>query len=566
MKRYKNLTAGLLVSMLAVSATGCSTTKTDNKPETGKTTTEGKETAAPETNDLMTPYGKYPEVIELHTVKRASSSPNLPEGDTAQDNVMTRYVQDKLNVKIVVDWEVEGSEFVNKLSLNIASDDLPDMFTLGAGDYLVYRQLLENDKLADLTEAYQKCAGDYMKDVFNSFDNKNLEAYTEDGKLRGIAGGRYGYEHNLLWLRQDWMKKYGLEAPKSVEDLKNILKVFKDKNPGGQNVGMVLNATNPAGGYSSMYSATPIFSAFGATPQTWIKDKNGEVVWGSVMPEMKEGLKVLAEWYKEGLIDKQFPTRTAGGAIDAVWNGGQSGVSFAPWWFAYTQGELPKKNPEAEVVPVNGPLDANGNFNVVWPGPAGDVLFVNKDYKYPEAVVKVMNAEFDMWRGFDPEAAKLVQPTRDLNVDWGYMFPTSGVNLEYADIIPNVGLLAKNLIDNNKLEGAPSATEMDKQMAKDAKNYADTKSLDGMGWIHYHGRYLASNVVNLPEVKITYPEFSFTTESMADLKPNLDTLESTTLLQIITGEKPVDYFDEFVKQWYEQGGTKITEEVRSMVK
>lgn len=576
MKRFKHLTALLLVVVMMFSFVACSQNdgekedKSDvsTKDETDKVDSNDKADDSEddeETDDLMTPYGKYPELIEIHTVKRASSSPNFAEGDTVEDNAMTRYVQDKLNIKTVIDWEVEGSEYINKLSLNIASDNLPDMFTLGAGDYLVYKQLLENDMLADLTEAYEKCAGDYMKDVFSSFDNKNLEPYTEDGKLYGIAGGRYGYEHNLLWLRKDWLDEYDLDIPETVDDIKNILEVFKEKNPGGNYVGMILNATDPAGGYSSAYSATPIFGAYGAIPKTWIEDSNGEIVYGSVMPEMKEGLRVLAEWYAEGLIDKQFPTRTDGGANDAVWNGSQSGVVFAPWWFAYTQGDLPRNDPDAEVIPVNAPLDEEGNYNVVWPGPSGDAVFINKKYEHPEAVVKMLNVEYDMWRGFDPEGAELIKPNRDANVDWGYMFPTSGVNLEYADIIPNVGLLAKNYIEKDLLEGAPSATEMDKLMAKDAKHYAETKSLDGMGWIHYHGRYLASNIVDAPEVNITYPVFSFTTDSMADLKPNLDTLESTAFLQIITGEKPVDYFDEFVEEWYEQGGDIVTEEVRKEV-
>lgn len=572
MNSIKRLLTILLVAMLIVSIVACSAPTSDKgeNANTGDTKTDGTQTAdngEPSTSDddLMTPYGKYPEVIELHTAKRSSPAPNFVEGEDVENNAMNRYVLDKLNVKVVVDWEVEASEYINKLSLNIATDDLPDMFTLGSGDYLVYRQLLENDMLADLTEAYEKCAGDYMRDVFNSFDNRNLEPYTEDGKLYGIAGGRYGYEHNLLWLRKDWMDEYGLEMPKTLDDIKHILTVFKENNPGGNYVGMLLNATNPAGGYSTSYAATPIFGAFGATPQTWIEDKNGEIIYGSVAPEMKEGLRVLAEWYAEGLIDKQFPTRTDGGAVDALWNGSQAGVAFAPWWFAYTQGDLPRNNPDAEVIPVNAPLDKDGNYNVVWPGPSGDAVFINKKYEHPEAVVKVLNVVFDMWRQFDPEGAELIKPNRDNNVDWVYMFPTSGVNLEYADIIPNVGLLAKNLIEKDLLEGAPSATEMDKEMARDAKNYADTGSLEGMGWIHYHGRYLASNIVNTPEVKITYPAYSFTTESMADLKPNLDTLEATAFLQIITGEKPIDYFDEFVEQWYAQGGQTITEEVRKMV-
>lgn len=559
------------MSLTLVACSGSSeTSDAGENANTGDTKTDGTQTAdngEPSTSDddLMTPYGKYPEVIELHTVKRSSPAPNFVEGEDVENNAMNRYVLDKLNVKVVVDWEVEPSEYINKLSLNIATDDLPDMFTLGPGDYLVYRQLLENDMLADLTEAYEKCAGDYMRDVFNSYDNRNLEPYTEDGKLYGIAGGRYGYEHNLLWLRKDWMDEYGLEMPKTLDDIKHILTVFKENNPGGNYVGMLLNATNPAGGYSTIYAATPIFGAFGATPQTWIEDKNGEIIYGSVAPEMKEGLRVLAEWYAEGLIDKQFPTRTDGGAIDALWNGSQAGVAFAPWWFAYTQGELPRNNPDAEVIPVNAPLDKDGNYNVIWPGPSGEAVFVNKKYEHPEAVVKVLNVVYDMWRQFDPEGAELIKPNRDNNVDWVYMFPTSGVNLEYADIIPNVGLLTKNLIEKDLLEGAPTATEMDKEMAREAKKYADTGSLEGMGWIHYHGRYLASNIVNAPEVKITYPAYSFTTESMADLKPNLDTLETTAFLQIITGEKPIDYFDEFVEQWYAQGGQTITEEVRKMV-
>lgn len=571
MKYIKRLLACLLIFLMIFSIMACSKSNKDNEKEIKTNTGEDKNNAEKETmdsenNDLMTPYGKYPELIELHTVKRSSASPNFADGDTVENNAMTRYVQDKLNVKTIVDWEVEGSEYINKLSLMITSDSLPDMFTLSSGDYLVYRQLLENNMLADLTEAYEKCAGKYMKDVFASFNNENLEPYKEDGKLYGIAGGRYGYEHNILWLRQDWLEECGLEIPKTVEDIKHILSVFKEKNPGDQNVGMILNPTDPVGGYSSAYSATPIFEAYGATPKTWIKDKKGGIVYGSVMPEMKEGLSVLSKWYAEGLIDKQFPTRTDGGSNAALWNGSQSGVVFAPWWFCYTMGDLPRNNSDARVIPVNAPLDKDGNFNVVWPGPSGDVLLVNKKYAHSEVVIKVLNCEYDMWRGFDPEGAKLIKPNRDANVDWGYMFPTSGVNLEYADIIPNVGLLARNYIEKGILEGAASATEMDKEMAKDAKHYADTKSLDGMGWIHYHGRYLASNIVNASEVKIIYPVFSFTTESMADLKPNLDTLESTAFLKIITGEKPIDYFDEFVKQWYEQGGEIVTKEVKKMMK
>lgn len=45
----------------------------------------------------------------------------------------------------------------------------------------------------------------------------------------------------------------------------------------------------------------------------------------------------------------------------------------------------------------------------------------------------------------------------------------------------------------------------------------------------------------------------------------MDKLEDEMYLQIIVGEKPVDYFDEFVSQWKALGGDTLTEEVQAIV-
>lgn len=55
------------------------------------------------------------------------------------------------------------------------------------------------------------------------------------------------------------------------------------------------------------------------------------------------------------------------------------------------------------------------------------------------------------------------------------------------------------------------------------------------------------------------------TESSTTLKAALDKLEDEMYLQIILGEKPVDYFDEFVSQWKALGGDTLTEEVQAIV-
>ncbi len=531
----------------------------------------GAASVATAQSGVMTPEGKYPQTIEISIPKSADPSPNWPAGESISNNSLTRAMMDRLNVKVNIAWEVDASQYLNKLALNLAANALPDAFTLDSrNNYLFYKQLTDNNMLAELTQAYQLCAGPYMKDTFGSFKNMNLDAYKVDGKMYAIADGAYGYQHELLWVRQDWLTKYNLKAPKTLDDIKQIIKTFIAKKAGGdQTVALPLDPTTPVSTIdNSLYTLGPVFESFHAFPKQWIKGSDGKIIWGSVAPEMKQALQVAADWYKEGIIDKQFPTRTASGAQNALINAGQAGVAFAPWWGPYLWfPSFPKNFPNGELKAYNAPLDSAGNFNIMWPGPSNAMIVVNKKYAHPEAVIKMLNIEFDAWRGLDKDLAAAVKPEMDAGTSWTYFFPTGGVNLEYADAVPDSGGLIKNWIDNGKMEGkyGHAETAFNKQLAIDAKHYLDTKSLADSGWIGYVGRYQACNILTNPEVKINYPAFSFVTESMGDLKANLDKLEDQTMLAIVTGQQPVSSFDTFVTQWKAQGGDKITREVQALV-
>ena len=57
------------------------------------------------------------------------------------------------------------------------------------------------------------------------------------------------------------------------------------------------------------------------------------------------------------------------------------------------------------------------------------------------------------------------------------------------------------------------------------------------------------------------PVFWGTTETMGDVWTNLETLENETFVKIVMGGAPIEQFDEFVKQWHQQGGQTVTDEV-----
>ena len=45
----------------------------------------------------------------------------------------------------------------------IVSGEIPDI--MGVGDYDTLKQLYENDLIADLTEVYENCASDKIKEI-----------------------------------------------------------------------------------------------------------------------------------------------------------------------------------------------------------------------------------------------------------------------------------------------------------------------------------------------------------------------------------------------------------------
>lgn len=516
----------------------------------------------------MTPYGAYPERVTIHMAKTMQPNANAPAGDTQDDNVLTRYVTDKINVDFKLDWEVEQSEFANKLSLMVASNDLPDLFTLSSVDFLLFKQLQENNLLADLQPAYDACANDHVKNTLNSYDGKTFEFFRNGDELNGLAGCNYGFNHGMSWIRTDWMEEAGFDkAPTDIAGIEALLTAWKENPPSEDYVGMPLNYKDVAGVYAGN-SAAPIFAVFGAYPGAWILDENGNAVWGSTTPQVKEGLAVLADWYQKGLIDEQFATRTDPNTINAMVSSSQTGFLFAGWGLHYGIGaDFPKNNPEAKdkLLPFNAPLDAEGNFNTVAPGPTADIVCVNREFEHPEAVIKTINCSFDLWSEFDESAKDIIAPAKDQNVLWTWLMPTGGFNLARFTTIPDCGHYVDSYIEGNGVTDVVPELPQYETQASYALKYAKDSVPQDMNYIEYYTRKVASTLTDAPEVKVILPSFSYVTESMSDLKPNLDTLEQTTFLKIVMGDLPLDAFDKFVEDWYGQGGQTMTDEVNEII-
>lgn len=239
-------------------------------------------TAAPDAAaGVYDAYTPYDETVTLTTGTTVLGVGGLPSGDDYENNVFTRYLQKTQNVQMKVAWSVDNNTYASKVALCIAGKDLPDVLVVNRS---TFRQMAENDLLADLSQVYEDCISDFLRAQLDSYGPELLEEVTVDGKLLGIPSPALNSCQNVLWIRSDWLEKAGLDAPKTLEDIEKTARKFMELKLGGENTIGLTTTSKLYGGYNSSWGLDSVFSLFGAYPGSWLV-VDGQAAYGSVQPE-----------------------------------------------------------------------------------------------------------------------------------------------------------------------------------------------------------------------------------------------------------------------------------------
>jgi len=559
----------ILKRMIALSLAGCLVLTGCNKQQTEKTDT-AEHTQEWKTAET-TPFGRYPEEV-IYTLGKMTgmNNSNLPKGDTYEDNGYTRYLKKQLNIQNKDVFEAgENDNYQETVSMTIASRELPDVMVVN--DMEMLQLLVDNDLIEDLTQVYEDCTSSRIKDIYNSYGSEILDNVTFDGKLMALPETNIDDGPSLCWLRKDWMDKLGLDAPKTVEDVENIVHEFVQKDPGGngkgETVGLVCDDELTGGcGYSYEYQNDIIFASFGAFPKQWIYNKDGEVVYGSVQNEAKAALGKLRQMYQQGTLDNNFLMRESSNIIELIVSG-KCGSFFGPWWSPNNPlMSAMQKNPNAEWQPYLIQTDKDGQTSFASQNPNDKYVVVRKGYKHPEIVMKIVSVLFDDLR-YDEEDVREMERYYQDNVD-----PTArplAINVDYKDALMRCYDSLKDAIQGRKkledlglLEGAyyiSCSKYIDRK-----KDTSAQKSWED--WAAYASRMTACSVLRKGQTRQVKSLFFGETKTMKSNWWRLEELEKKAYLEIVTGQKPLSYFDEFVKEWNRQGGEKIRGEVAQELK
>ena len=559
--KVKSIAILLATLILASVFAGCGSSTATKESETAakaEETTQTEQTNADDTAKYD-PFGKYAETVTMSIGRDTVPQPNLPEGDTLEKNQYLQVIKDRLNIDVKYEWLADSTNqdtYNQKVNLTISSGEIPDVM-------LVYKQsqlndLIDGGMVEDLTPVFERTLSPFLKGYYDTYGDNKYTGAVSDGKLFAIPNLNIGYQHGFLWVRKDWMDKVGASAPKTLDDVINLAKAFIEKDPGGNGKGKTVGITadpKVAGIYNGVNQLDPLFAVYKSFPRSWVKDASGNYTYGTIAPETKAALAKVAEMYKDGLIDQEFAVRKQADT-NALIASGKAGITFGPWWIPFWPlADSVKNNIDAEWLPVLAPLDADGNFNAPMQNSHTAWFVVRKGYKNPEAVVKVLNLEYQGIRNLDPTIADDTYPP-NTGVNWA-VWPLS-IQLDYNDAV---------LRGNKKVKDGVAAKGTDDPSFKGTVENVlkNMEKKDAVTWADHAAWYTGASLASLPT---TFADLGFPgqTLTMETKWANLQKIEDEAILKIILGEASIDSFDDFVAQWKKLGGDEITKEVNEILK
>ncbi len=495
----------------------------------------------------------YDEPVTVSFSRTVSSTTKIDETDPRMksytENIWTTAFKEALNIDLSYAWiATDGDSNNAKWGAAIASKKVPDAASVSD---TVYKQLMEAGMVADMTEIYEKEASSLYKSL-NTPDI--LANMTTGGRLYGLPlpGNKY-IGNAVLFVRTDWMEKLGLEIPKTIDDVVNMARAFKEAKLGGEDTIGLMFADGSGVNDGRLQG---FMNGYGAYRDIWV-DVNGKLAWSNTLPEMREALLALQKLYAEGLINQDF----------AVTNGtvAQENVASGKCGIFYSTDYAVTMSMQAAV-----DLDPNANYICVGiPGLTPDAetkiqtgaittskLFVNADYKHPEAIVRMINLHCAVSLSGNDELFWKYESAQDGTM-WYKFLPWEGAHLQsaindisYANDIrssQDAGEVVVTLPNTR-----PTVTKMYERKEGSPWWYTVIGGHGG-AYTYDYDMYMSGRMI--PNAFNTLP-----TATMEVLGEVVNDALNTAMLEVIMGED-ISLYDKAVKSWFENGGQTITDEV-----
>ncbi len=352
----------------------------------------------------------------------------------------------KFGVKIKMNL-IPRNNYIDKLNLMIASGELHGIIRLfSPADVL---KLKDDGVIEPMDE--------YLADnpVFKSEFEPVGNVFRYEGKLWAIYDGSTGNIFARYW-RQDWLDKFKLKVPQTLDELYNAAKLFTENDPDGNGIKDTVGLT----GASVAWNLQDIFQACDAK----INDIGGNSIaydpitgaWDDSMlkPGMVKALNFLNKLYKNGYLDPEFATNKGSNMRDRLMSGKYgSAFYWIQWGVQVLPPALQKNVPTAKIsiAPVTKG-DRTLRLNQYVAG--GNLHVLIKGTKQPKQVVNTFvntffgSADGNLWGRYGTEGVswkrdgnRIVQlkdaKTGNLMLNPSLCLPIAKYDLDKLPVVPD---------------------------------------------------------------------------------------------------------------------------------
>lgn len=528
MKAKRLLSAFLAASFVASSMVGCAGSSPAPADSSAPPADAGASTASSEAPSSSAPAADLPPVQMEWLVGQTSAEVD----DNAE---VVKMIEERFNVDLKA-WYVDSNKFWENLNVKFAGGEMPDVLVIDNLTQLP--PLVDGGIVGELpVDMIREKAPNFTKVADENDDGSFWSTMVYKDKNYGIAQPLDAVPMAMFW-RKDWLDKLSLQVPTTIEEYEKVFTAFVENDPDGN--GKKDTAAMAERAFGAIFGAYGLRCVTGGSPGFKVEEmqlgEDNVPFFPYIRPEAKEVLTLLNDWYTKGLIDKEFITGENHGGyawLSHSFMNGRIGLTSAqpyhylnastdttnPDNYGVCMRELKGLNPNADIAIGPAPTGPNGKSGTEGWNLAGRLTVLTtkctSDPQKMDAFLAMMDAYYS-----DMEYAMMVN------------YGIEGKHWEKTSIGPKRIMEGVDLRKEGVLQVDFGSTVPFAKIATPEKTKFGHE-VTGNGYYRF----------NSPPV-----------EEFANVIATLDTLAEQAYFDMITGAKPISYFDTFVEEFKKAGG------------
>ena len=436
---------------------------------------------------------------------------------------------------VKLDFHLVGEEnYGNSLQLLWASGDYCDLITNAERDYTSgVDSAVEQDILLDLVPYLEEHGPDYLR-ILDQHPDFRLDLTSSEGHIVSFSEYCEYYDNGVV-IRKDWLDQVGMEAPKTMDEVLDVARAFRDEL-GIRNPVMWNSDLSAFFGWTAFGVAKPDLSDLG-----WQVLEDGKTVVCSMeLPGYKECLQWMHDAFEEKLCTDDF-MNVLNIAYDDYIYGNEAGICYSSSNLLAGGGAARSGQPGYDLRAIPDPMKEVGMENRLEKttgGVGASALAVSAQTEYPEECVEYMN-----WLYTDEG---ILVSNYGIEGD-GFVYDENG-KPQYTDVIMNPGDMPVFVATflHTSLVGTPYYNTTERKIASfttEAERECIDVWLTGRtGEDLYHG-------------KLTMEESEEYNRTVSDIA----TAAAEQSLRFVTGDRSLEEYDSFIEDLRAMGLDRLTE-------